>query len=104
MEFDLEYNGERPHLIIPEYGRHIQKLVDHCITIEDVEERLATLIKDTIHKKGNLIIPSFAVERLQTLMYILWKLYKANKIPNIPIFIDSPMGNNVLDVFLFFLT
>ncbi len=66
---------------------------------EDVENILASIIKETIHKKGNLIIPSFAVERLQTLMYILWQLYKKNKIPNIPIFIDSPMGNNVLDVF-----
>jgi len=66
---------------------------------EDVETMLSNLIKETIHKKGNLIIPSFAVERLQTLMYILWKLYKVNRIPNIPIFIDSPMGNNVLDVF-----
>ncbi|WP_298759195.1 MBL fold metallo-hydrolase [uncultured Psychroserpens sp.] len=66
---------------------------------EDVESILTTLITDTIHKKGNLIIPSFAVERLQTLMYILWTLYKKNKIPNIPIFIDSPMGNNVLEVF-----
>lgn len=69
---------------------------------EDVEQMLASLIKDTIHKKGNLIIPSFAVERLQTLMYILWKLYKTNKIPNIPIFIDSPMGHNVLEVFRHF--
>lgn len=66
---------------------------------EDVEETLSTIIKETIHKNGNLIIPSFAVERLQTLMYLLWKLYKKNKIPNIPIVIDSPMGNNVLDVF-----
>ena len=66
---------------------------------EDVEDILSELIKETIHKKGNLIIPSFAVERLQTLMYLLWKLYKKNKIPNIPIFIDSPMGNNVLEVF-----
>jgi len=66
---------------------------------EDVEETLSSIIKETIHKKGNLIIPSFAVERLQTLMYLLWKLYKKNKIPNIPIFIDSPMGNNVLEVF-----
>jgi metallo-beta-lactamase family protein len=32
-------------------------------------------------------------------MYILWKLYKENKIPNIPIFVDSPMGNRVLEVF-----
>ena len=66
---------------------------------EHIEDMLTSIIKDTIHKKGNLIIPSFAVERLQTLMYILWQLYKKNKIPNIPIFIDSPMGNNVLQVF-----
>ncbi|MBE9490781.1 MAG: MBL fold metallo-hydrolase, partial [Bacteroidetes bacterium] len=66
---------------------------------EDIEDLLSQIINDAIHKKGNLIIPSFAVERLQTLMYILWRLYKKNKIPNIPIFIDSPMGNNVLNVF-----
>jgi len=36
---DLEYNSEREHLIIPEYGRHIQKLVNHCIAIEDGVER-----------------------------------------------------------------
>ena len=66
---------------------------------EDIEEIFSELIKETIVNKGNLIIPSFAVERLQILMYILWKLYKKNKIPNIPIFVDSPMGNNVLEVF-----
>ncbi|NRD24637.1 MBL fold metallo-hydrolase [Winogradskyella litoriviva] len=66
---------------------------------EDVEEKLTSIILETLQKKGNLIIPSFAVERLQTLMYILWQLYKKNKIPNIPIFIDSPMGYNVLNVF-----
>lgn len=66
---------------------------------QDVEEILTEIILKTIEEKGNLIIPSFAVERLQTLMYILWQLYKKNKIPNIPIFIDSPMGNNVLSVF-----
>ncbi|WP_142786297.1 MBL fold metallo-hydrolase RNA specificity domain-containing protein [Changchengzhania lutea] len=66
---------------------------------ENIEELLSNLIKETLHKKGNLIIPSFAVERLQTLMYLLWRLYAKNKIPNIPIFIDSPMGNNVLEVF-----
>lgn len=66
---------------------------------EDVEKILIALVSETIHKRGNLIIPSFAVERLQSLMYLLWQLYKKNKIPNIPIFIDSPMGNNVLSVF-----
>lgn len=66
---------------------------------EDVEELFISLVKSTINERGNLIIPSFAVERLQSLMYLLWQLYKKNRIPNIPIFIDSPMGNNVLSVF-----
>ena len=66
---------------------------------EDVEKIFIDLITKTLHERGNLIIPSFAVERLQSLMYQLWKLYKKNRIPNIPIFIDSPMGNNVLSVF-----
>ena len=36
---NLEYNTEREHLIIPEYGRHFQKMVNHAISIEDREER-----------------------------------------------------------------
>ncbi len=67
--------------------------------IEDVGEFITNLAKKTIQERGTLIIPSFAVERLQSLMYLLWELYKKNKIPNMPIFIDSPMGNNVLSVF-----
>ncbi len=66
---------------------------------ENVETVLVKLINETIHQRGNLIIPSFAVERLQSLMYLLWKLYRKNQIPNIPIFVDSPMGNRVLSVF-----
>lgn len=66
---------------------------------DSVSDKLIELIQDTIHTRGNLIIPSFAVERLQTLMFLLRKLHDKNKIFNIPIFIDSPMGNNVLSVF-----
>ncbi|MDT0556155.1 MBL fold metallo-hydrolase [Patiriisocius hiemis] len=66
---------------------------------ESVSEKLITLINRTVHNRGTLIIPSFAVERLQTLMFLLWKLYNKRRIPNLPIFIDSPMGNNVLSVF-----
>src|SRR5210317_693310 len=36
---ELEYNSDREHLIIPEYGRHIQKLVNHCVALEDRETR-----------------------------------------------------------------
>ena len=53
MGFELEYNSERSTLIIPEYGRHIQKLVDHCIALEDDQERkkMAYAIIDVM---GNL--------------------------------------------------
>ncbi len=53
MTFDLEYNSERPLLIIPEYGRHIQKLVDYCISLASKEERnkMAQAIIDVM---GNL--------------------------------------------------
>ncbi|MFZ4679977.1 MAG: DUF4290 domain-containing protein [Flavobacterium sp.] len=37
--YHLEYNAERPHLIIPEYGRHLQKLIDQATAIEDKEKR-----------------------------------------------------------------
>ena len=66
---------------------------------ENIEDVISHLVTNVIQAKGNLIIPSFAVERLQTLMYILWKLYDKNKIPSIPIYVDSPMGANVLGVF-----
>ena len=53
IDYDLEYNAERPHLIIPEYGRHIQKLVDHCIALETKEER-NTMALAIIDVMGNL--------------------------------------------------
>jgi hypothetical protein len=49
----LEYNTERPKLIIPEYGRHIQKMVDHAITIEARDER-NKIAKSIIAVMGNL--------------------------------------------------
>lgn len=66
---------------------------------EDVEAKFIDLINQTIKDNGLLIIPSFAVERIQYISFLLWQLYKKRKIPNIPIYVDSPMGNNVFDVF-----
>ena len=66
---------------------------------ENIQDRLKGIILDAIKKGGNIIIPSFAVERTQTLMYMIWQLRKAGEIPEIPCFMDSPMGANVLNVF-----
>ncbi len=49
----LEYNTERPKLIIPEYGRHFQKMVDHAVSIEDRDER-NKVAKSIISVMGNL--------------------------------------------------
>ena len=65
----------------------------------DISSSLEEHINATIHERGVCIIPSFAVERLQTVMYLLWKLVRTNRIPPLPIYVDSPMGENVLDLF-----
>ncbi len=53
MEFELEYNSGRSLMIIPEYGRHIQKLVNHCVALETKEER-NTMAKAIVDVMGNL--------------------------------------------------
>ncbi len=53
MSYQLEYNSERPKLIIPEYGRHIQKLVDHCVALPTKEER-NEMAQALIDVMGNL--------------------------------------------------
>ncbi len=66
---------------------------------EDVKSLLETYINDTVDKGGTIIIPSFAVERAQVLMYLIWQLKKEERIPDIPYIIDTPMGISVLEVF-----
>ena len=51
--YQLEYNSEREHLIIPEYGRHVQKLVNHCKALPTKEER-NKMAKAIIDVMGNL--------------------------------------------------
>lgn len=67
---------------------------------EDVKNRLIEIIKKTVDLNGNIIIPSFAVERAQTLMLLLFELREEGKIPFIPLILDSPMGEKVLDLFI----
>ncbi|GAA4281677.1 DUF4290 domain-containing protein [Gaetbulibacter aestuarii] len=50
---DLEYNTEREHLIIPEYGRHLQKMINHAKTVKDRDER-NNLAKAIIAVMGNM--------------------------------------------------
>lgn len=65
----------------------------------NIREDLKKIVLETMEWRGTLIIPSFAVERTQTLMYLLWQLAEAGEIPDIPMIMDSPMGASVLGVF-----
>lgn len=69
----------------------------------DVEDDLAEIINKTAGRGGNLIIPAFAVGRSQLLLYYIYKLKKEKRIPQVPVFVDSPMSikvTNLLDDFM----
>lgn len=67
---------------------------------ENKLERLTRVIKNTYKKGGNLVIPSFAVERTQDLIYDLLTLKEKGEIPFMKIYIDSPMAVEATKVFI----
>lgn len=72
---------------------------DRTHRVEDVKTKLRDVIRETYDRKGMLMIPSFAVERTQEIIYLLYLLKEEDEIPNIPVFLDSPMGVNSTMVF-----
>ncbi|WP_417351379.1 MBL fold metallo-hydrolase [Flavobacterium alkalisoli] len=65
----------------------------------DVKLELEVFINNAIAKGGTVLIPGFAVERAQSIMFILWQLKKEGRIPDVPYILDTPMGANVLNIF-----
>ena len=62
-------------------------------------KELEKVVRDACSKKGKIIIPSFAIERVQELVFYLHLLTDQKKIPVIPIYVDSPMAANATSVF-----
>ncbi len=67
--------------------------------IRDIDDNLEEVINDTYQSGGNIIIPSFAIERAQELLYELNSLLMEKRIPPLLVFVDSPMANKVTKVF-----
>lgn len=63
------------------------------------EEQLADIINETVKQGGKVVIPTFAVERAQELTYHIGRLVHEDKIPDVPVYLDSPMAVNVTEVF-----
>lgn len=75
------------------YGDRFHRKLEH------VSEKLADVVNRTAGRGGKIIVPSFAVGRTQQLVLLLHELMDGQKIPSIPIFVDSPLAVNATEVF-----
>ncbi len=67
--------------------------------IDTAEEELAQVIRQAAESGGRVIVPAFAVERTQELIYFLHRLHDAGRIPAMPVFVDSPMAVSATAIF-----
>jgi metallo-beta-lactamase family protein len=75
------------------YGGHTHEPVDETAAY------LGEVVRRTAERGGRVIIPAFAVGRTQTIVYFLHQLISAGQLPDIPIFVDSPMAVRATEVF-----
>lgn len=85
----------RPDLLLMEstYGGRMHDPQEKSLL--DLEK----VINDTVKKGGKTVIPAFSVGRTQEVLYFLNLLFVANRIPDIPVFVDSPLSFNATEVF-----
>lgn len=87
--------GEVADVVVMEstYGNR-----DHPKT--DPRPEMAKLIRDTVARGGCVVVPAFAVERTQKLVFMLKQMMEAGEIPRIPVHCDSPMAIKAVEIFL----
>ncbi len=67
--------------------------------IEDIQQQLSDIVNKVVARGGRIVIPAFAVGRTQEIVYDLHQLSVAHRIPDIPIYVDSPLASNVTEIF-----
>ncbi len=67
--------------------------------IETLDNKLADIVNRTHDRGGKLIVPTFALERAQEFVYALKRLENADRIPEMPVFVDSPLTVSITEVF-----
>jgi len=66
---------------------------------EERDAKFEKVIKETIAKGGTVLIPSFSIERTQVMLYELNNLVENKKVPSVPVFLDSPLGEKVTQIY-----
>jgi len=67
--------------------------------VEETAERLGQVVRETADRGGKVLIPAFSVGRTQTIVYFLHQLISAGRLPNLPVYVDSPMAVRATEVF-----
>jgi metallo-beta-lactamase family protein len=67
--------------------------------ITTMDDQLGEIVRETIGRKGRVYIPTFALERAQEVLFALERLHERNAIPDVPIYIDSPMAIAITEVY-----
>jgi len=80
-------------LIESTYGDRLHK------NKEDTYREFKEIINDSYNKEGNIIIPAFAIERTQEIIYTLNQMFKNKEIPPVPVYIDSPLAIGATEIF-----
>jgi metallo-beta-lactamase family protein len=75
------------------YGDRVHK------DVHTIQTALADAVNETVRAGGRIVIPSFAVERTQDLLYRLRELMDKRVIPGVPVFVDSPMAVGITELF-----
>jgi len=95
-----------PTLHFPPEHRHIDLLILESTygnrlhdLVSNLKDNLEEVINRTYSRRGSVLIPSFAMERSQALVYMLHELYNEGRLPSIPIYVDSPLAVNLTKVF-----
>ena len=92
-DFSVDANDIDLMIMESTYGSRKHGLID------DLKQRMKTVINETVERKGSVLIPSFAFGRTQDVVYVLHELYNNGEVPRIPIYVDSPLGNKMTKVY-----
>ncbi len=120
VQLDIEENGKKrrvlftgdlgrkelPLLKDPDIVSHVDFLMTESTygdrvhpEFSNTDEQLGVIINETLKRKGRVMIPTFALERAQEVLFSLERLHEQGTIPEVPIYIDSPLAISITEIY-----
>jgi metallo-beta-lactamase family protein len=118
LELTVDADGGRHVVFSGDLGRYDQEIMRSPYPVEvadvlavestyggrshtevPIEGALAAILRPVIEQRGVLLIPAFAVGRTQQVIYYIRKLQEQGRIPDIPVYVDSPMASDVTHIY-----